>query len=306
MASHVRQLVKRQLIKPGHNMPSFVPESIQYEVIMGSFAYGCSSDNSDTDIYSFCIPDKKVVFPHLNGEIDGFGSQKKRFEQWQTSETSQIIDPDKGISYDINVYNIVKYFHLAMGCNPNLLDSLYVPIRCITEMTPIGEHVRANRKIFLSKKAWHTFKGYAYAQLSDIKKKKGSQTEGKRKDSIDKYGFDVKAAYHIVRLINEVEQILTEGDIDLERGNDVLKAIRNGEWLFDDIESFFKRKEADLDKVYFESSLPKYPQEDKIKTLLLECLEMHFGNISSCVEIVDPAIKALERIQEVLNDYRQA
>jgi hypothetical protein len=72
--STIRELARKQLCHP----PSFLPESIQYEVIMGSFAYGVSSDSSDVDMYGFCIPDKQMIFPHLNGEIEGFGRQIKR------------------------------------------------------------------------------------------------------------------------------------------------------------------------------------------------------------------------------------
>ena len=50
---------------------------------MGSMAYGVSSDSSDMDVYGFCVPEKETVFPHLRGEIPGFGTPQPRFEQWQ-------------------------------------------------------------------------------------------------------------------------------------------------------------------------------------------------------------------------------
>jgi uncharacterized protein len=40
--------------------------------------------------------------------------------------------------------------------------------------------------------------------------------KGKRREIIDKYGYDEKFAYHVVRLLNEAEQILTENDLDLQ------------------------------------------------------------------------------------------
>lgn len=45
--SRVQQLAKMKLITP----PPFVPGSVQYEVIMGSEAYGVSSGDSDRDVY---------------------------------------------------------------------------------------------------------------------------------------------------------------------------------------------------------------------------------------------------------------
>jgi uncharacterized protein len=79
MPSTVRQLQDKQLISP----PTWLADNIHYETIMGSMAYGVSSDTSDCDIYGFAIPPKEMVFPHLAGEIFGFGRQKKRFDQWQ-------------------------------------------------------------------------------------------------------------------------------------------------------------------------------------------------------------------------------
>jgi len=159
------KLYKKKLISP----PPFVPESIQYETIMGSFAYGVSSDNSDLDIYGFCIPPKDVIFPHLRGEIIGFGKKTKRFEQYQQHHI--LIPGDKKASYDIQIYNIIKYFQLCMENNPNMIDSLFTPERCVLSSTKIGNMVRDQRKIFLHRGAWQRFKGYSYSMLhkADIK-----------------------------------------------------------------------------------------------------------------------------------------
>ena len=65
--------------------PSWLPNNLCFETVMGSAAYGVSSDESDVDVYGICLPPKELVFPHLAGEIPGFGTQLKRFEQWQDS-----------------------------------------------------------------------------------------------------------------------------------------------------------------------------------------------------------------------------
>src|SRR4029453_6288169 len=63
--------------------PGWMADNLCYETMMGSVAYGVSSDTSDMDVYGICLPPKDMVFPHLAGEILGFGSQIKRFESWQ-------------------------------------------------------------------------------------------------------------------------------------------------------------------------------------------------------------------------------
>lgn len=173
MPSLVQKLAQRELI---NGVPSWLPESIQYEVTMGSEAYGVSSNNSDIDIYGFCIPEKTMVFPHLAGEIEGFGTKYERFGTW---EQHHVLDPqarnNRGAEYDFQIHAMPKYFNLLMGCNPNIIDSLFVPARCIRYMTPIGERLRENRRIFLSKKAWHTYKGYSFKQIHKMRTKEHAE-----------------------------------------------------------------------------------------------------------------------------------
>lgn len=278
--------------------PSFIDNNIHYEVMMGSFAYGVSDDTSDIDVYGFCIPQKNDVFPHLRGVIPGFGKQGTRFEQFQQHH---IEDKTKGKEYDITIYSIIKYFQLCMENNPNMIDSLFVPSRCIIFSTYIGDLVRENRHIFLHKGAWHKFKGYAYSQVHKIKTK---VPVGKRCDTIEKFGYDVKFGYHTVRLLNEVEQILTEGDLDLERNREQLKAIRRGDWAREDIEKYFVSKEKDLETCYTNSKLPYSPNEADIKALLLKCLEYHYGSIDHRVACEDTLSRALISIDKILNSVR--
>lgn len=268
----MKQSRTSKLIEKGLcNAPLFLKDSIQYETITGSVAYGVSSDNSDTDLYGFCIPPKDIVFPHLSGEIFGFGKQVQRFEQYQQHDIKT-----ERINYDIVIYNIVKYFQLCMENNPNMIDSLFTPDRCVTFNTPIGKVIRENRQLFLHKGAWFKFKGYSYSQLHKLHTK---VPEGKRKDTVEKYGYDVKFAYHVVRLLCEVEQILVEGTIDLERNREQLKSIRKGEWSLTEIENYFKVKELSLEQTYASSTLRHSPDEEAIKKLLLNCLEMYYGKI---------------------------
>lgn len=163
----LKDLENKKIIKP----PKWLSDNCCYLTIMGSVAYGVSSDTSDMDVYGFAIPPKSIVFPHLAGEIEGFGRQKARFEQWQEHHC---IDKDAlggdGRSYDFSIFNIVKYFTLAMENNPNMVDSLFTPINCVLHSTKVGNLVRENRKIFLHKGAYHKFLGYAHSQLHKCSK----------------------------------------------------------------------------------------------------------------------------------------
>jgi len=292
MGSLVAALEKKELLHP----PGWLSANIQYETLMGSTAYGVSTEGSDWDVYGFTIPRKDVVFPHLAGEIIGFGRQKKKFGQF---EANHIVDSSAsgghGREYDITIYNIVKFLSLVMECNPNMIDSLFTPERCVLHCTSIGRMVLDKRKMFLHKGAYHKFRGYAFSQVHKMRTKK---PEGKRREMVDEFGYDVKYAYHLVRLLGEIEQILSEGDLDLARDAERLKAIRRGEWKEQQVYDFFEQKEAALEKLYEESKLPWGPDEDAIKMLLLNCLEEHYGALPIVVPGKDRA--ALEEIAGVL------
>ena len=112
--SVIDQLTRRGIAHP----PAFLPDNVHYETIMGSAAYGVSADTSDVDVYGFCIPPKAELFPHLRGEIAGFGTQKQRFSQYQEHH---LVDPGelggKGRTYDVTIYNVVEYFQCATSAH---------------------------------------------------------------------------------------------------------------------------------------------------------------------------------------------
>lgn len=289
----LKKLIDEKKISP----PSWLAEGTQRLVIMGSNAYGVSNDNSDMDLYGFCIPPKATVFPHLSGQIQGFGRQIKKFDQYTQSH----IKPDNSDqTIDITIYNIIKYFQLTMECNPNMIDSLFVSERCVLHSTKIGDMVRDNRKLFLHKGAWHKFKGYAFSSLHKAKSK---NPIGKRKETVEKYGWDVKFGYHVVRLISQIEQILTEGDLDLEEKGrrEMMKAIRRGDWKLEQVEEWFYEREKTLGNLYHSSALPYSPDENAIKQLLIDCLEEYYGDLSSVIVRPDVSTQAVKDIWDILN-----
>lgn len=133
----------------------------------------------------------------------------------------------------------------------------------------------------------------------DLKRLYAAAIKSNREKDIVKHGYSTKFAYHIVRLLNEVEQILVEQDLDLERNREQLKSIRRGDWTLPEIENYFAEKELSLEKLYASSSLRHSPDEEGIKKLLMECLEMHYGSLDACVIQPDKAIEALKLIEEI-------
>lgn len=293
MSSRIQEANKKGLIQP----PKWLPDNIHYEVITGSVAYAVSSDTSDMDIVGFAIPPKELIFPHLAGDIPGFGQQKQRFEQYQQHH---VFDENKSQEYDFTIYSIVKFFDLCMQNNPNMVDTLFVPQRCVLFASKIAQHVRDRRKMFLHKGSYHKFRGYAYAQLKKIESKSNSSNP-KRQASIDEFGFDVKFAYHIVRLALEAEYILMNHDLDIEVNSEILKSVRRGEWTQEKITDWFNQKESALEDLYSKSTLQIRPDEEAIKRVLVECLEMHYGSLDKAVVLKEDGDGLAKEIIDLLN-----
>lgn len=300
MSSKTAELIEKGLLK---SPPKFLETGVQYEVVMGSIAYSVAEDHSDMDVYGFAIPPRDMMFPHLQGKVLGFDDFSPKFEQVQQHH---MIDPQamggKGREYDLVIYNIAKYFKLLTENNPNIVDSLFVPRNCVLYSTQVGELVRERRQVFLHKGCWAKFKGYAYSQVHKMRTK---VPEGKRQAMTEKYGYDVKFAYHVVRLLNEVEQILVEQDLDLTRNKEQLKAIRRGEWSQQEVEDYFAKKERQLEDIYLQSNLPAKPDTPAIRQLLLDCLEHHYGSLQDCVVREDEAMQALREIEAIVQRVKR-
>lgn len=287
--SVVQTLAKQGFIQP----PKWAPDNLIYEVQTGSVSYGCATADSDTDIVGIVMNPKTDFFPNLAGYINGFGKPFPTFTTWQHHH----VKDDKEDEYDITLYGLAKWFTLLADNNPNMVDILFTPLHCVRCNTPVSQHIRANRKLFLNKKSKHTFTGYAYAQLEKIAKK---EKEGKRQAIIDKYGWDVKYGMHLVRLYYECEQILSEGDLDLMRHSELLKNIRNGGWSEQQVRDFMAQKEPYIEQLYQNSTLPFGPDMDKLQTLLFECIEMHYGSLDKFVHIEGKNDKILRGIKALV------
>lgn len=267
--SIVADLTKKGLMQP----PTWLPESVQYETLMGSYVYGCSTDMSDKDIYGFCIPPLDMIFPHLRGEIPDFGSQIQRFGVFQNHHMK-----DGDATYDVSIYSITKYFQLLMENNPNMCDSLWVPDEFVLTNTKVSKMVRENKKMFLHKGGYYKYLGYAKSQLAKIKNKTGHENP-RRDNDIQKFGYDLKYSYHCIRLMSEIEQILNYGDFDLQHDKELLKEIRAGKFTMEEFEKLFIEKDKLMLKAFENSKLPDKPNEFKIKELLVNCLEEYYGKL---------------------------
>lgn len=296
MASITAKLTRAGLLTP----PPWLIHNIMFEATTGSVAYGCAEEgSSDEDIVGFAVPPKHYVFPHLAGHITGFGPKPQSFDQFQQHHV-EFAETRK--QYDITIYGLVRFFHLCADNNPNMVDALFSPRHCVRHSTALFEHVHDHRRIFLHQGSFSRFRGYAYAQL---KKLDGQHNRANpaRQASIEKHGYDVKFAYHIVRLACECEQILSDGDLILDRDRELYKAVRRGEWTKERLKEWFARKERELEELKGRTALPHSPDLEAIRQLLMDSLEMHYGSLAQAMPATGRESRLIEDILGAVHRY---
>ena len=102
------------------------------------------------------IDDKDVMGIYI-GPLEhylGFG-RKDVYEQWEGE-------------WDCVFYELRKFIGLLLNCNPNVLSLLWLKPNGIIYETPIGARLREHRDLFVTKKAYHSFSGYAHAQFKKM------------------------------------------------------------------------------------------------------------------------------------------
>lgn len=91
----------------------------------------------------------------------------------------------------------------------------------------------------------------------------------------EKFGFDLKHACQLVRLLRLGKEILDTGKAQVYRTDDreELLAIKNGAWKYEDLISYADKIEAELKESYKNSKLPNQPNVKLLDNLCIEIIE---------------------------------
>ena len=287
----LHDLVSAKKITP----PSWMVNNTIHAVITGSYAYGINTNSSDIDIYGICLPPLKMIFPHLTGEIQGFGEPAPRFQHFQQHHVNH-----DHKTYDFTIYSIVKFFNLAMKNNPNIIDVLFLPQNCVLHSTPSSQKIILNRDQFLHTGLFSEFVGYAVAQQRKMREGANRKNE-KRKQTIDTYGYDTKFASHNVRLLVQAKSLFENGEINFKDHAELIMSVRNGEWSLEKIDEWTENVITELRGLRDKSTLPSEPNYVKLKALLMEIIEDHYGPVSMKIindsEVLGDLKRLLEKYQ---------
>lgn len=124
----------------------------------GSYAYGTQNDGSDIDV--------RGIATHSATDI----LTRKGFEQVVNEAT------------DTTVYSIEKIVNLLSNCNPNTIEMLGLEPWQYVYINEIGQNLIDNADMFLSKRAIHSFGGYANAQLRRLQNKAVRSVEQEQRE----------------------------------------------------------------------------------------------------------------------------
>lgn len=298
-----------------------------YKVRHGSFAYGTNVEGSDEDFKGVCIKSKDCYYGFL-----------KRFEQFE-----KMASKSEGV--DEVIYSIEKFASLAAESNPNIIEILFVDESDVLFCDTFGRELLSIRNHFLSKKAKHTFAGYAHSQLKRIKTHRAwlltppkeeptrvsfglsesskisksnlnvfenissSTIEQLPKELVslylrekeysnakthwdqylnwkktrnparakleEKFGFDVKHANHLIRLMRMCKEILSVGKVIVKRPDfEDLLAIRRGERSYESVIEEAERLENECNILYETSTiLPREPNREFLDKAIINITE---------------------------------
>lgn len=109
--------------------------------LAGSYSYGTNNESSDIDIRGITLNRKSDLIGLTN------------FEQYTDMQTDTVI------------YSFTKMITLLLNCNPNTIELLGLNPEHYLYLHPLGQELLDNAHLFLSKRAIHSFGGYADAQL---------------------------------------------------------------------------------------------------------------------------------------------
>lgn len=101
------------------------------------------------------------------------------------------------------------------------------------------------------------------------------QRNQKRAVTENRYGYDLKHATHLVRLIRQCKEILTTGTILVERPDkEEMISIRNGAWSYEQLLEYVKKEENGIDELCEKCTiLPHHPNIDKLNNLCVQVVE---------------------------------
>lgn len=232
----------------------------------GSIAHGMYVPNTDPnsiddkDAMSICIPNLDYYWGTRT-----FGSRG----------TKEIMQGE----WDIVIYEFSKFISLLIKGNPNVLGMLWLDPTHYLHIAPEAEELIESRDMFLGKHIKKSFMGYAKSQLHRMTHQSYQGYMGqKRKELVDKHGYDTKNASHLIRLLRMGLEVFVQNTLNVNRTEDAteLLDIKRGEWSLPQVEREAARLFGLFEEAWVRSDLPNMPDVGKVNDLMVHIIKATF------------------------------
>jgi predicted nucleotidyltransferase len=211
-------------------------DSLIYQCVVGSRAYGLDNDESDTDRRGIYLAPAELQWS-LFGAPEQFEDNAAQTCYWE----------------------LQKFIIMALKANPNILECLYSPM--VERVTPLGEELLLLRSRFLSQMIFQTFNGYAMSQFKKIEQDTRNHGEVRWKH-----------AMHLLRLLLTGAATLRTGTVPVrvEAHRDQLLSVKRGEAPWQEVDAWRKELHQDFERALAETKLPERPDYEEANRFLLK------------------------------------
>ena len=207
-----------------------IPGEIIFRGLGGSHSYGVANADSDFDL--------KFIYVQPTTDFLGLNVPAR-----DTHDGKIELD---GVECDFVAYEVRKFAGLLLKGNPNIIEFLYFP-EDLYEAGDDWVNLVTHRKRFLTQEAIKQYTGYAAGQMKRLENK----LKGK-KASLHTTGgeYNTKWAYHMVRLMWEVDLIATGREPQVRWTGSFekkLRDVRAGGWTPEEILKWTRQKLDTID-----------------------------------------------------------
>lgn len=176
---------------------------------VGSHLYGLNRPESDEDYMGVFLPTSADLLGlHPINEVDN-STKSSSSERRNTAG-----------DVDDKMYSLPKFLHLSLQNNPNIIEVFFATKENTLEMTPTFQELIDNVDKIISKKVFHTFKGYAFSQKKKLTVK--SERYGSLVESVHdmEKTFSEEELHDTKRAITEEESVFLNKTLKYYKGRD--------------------------------------------------------------------------------------
>ena len=181
--------------------------------------------------------------------------------------------------WDVVVHEVRKFLRLLEKANPNVLSLLWLqPHHCLL-IEAGGQMLLDHRQMFMTKKRYESFSGYAHGQLRRMPHHAYHGFMGdKRKKLVDQFGFDCKNSAHLVRLLHMGIEALVTGELHVLRHDaHQLLEIKRGGWTLEQVQAEAQRLFHRAEEAFDRCTLPNHVDHAAVNRLAIDILQTHFA-----------------------------